>query len=568
MALSGNLSTGEYQGRSISFQWTATQNVNTNQSIISWKVVATGSYASGIRVHEIMAKINGEVVYHTDNYGQNVSAGTVIASGTWTQGHSADGTGSFNVYIGAGIYYQWAINTDNSASFTLDTIARASYVSISDEGLYLGDTAKIQVLSIASYNFTHTIKYKWGSIEGTIASGVKAASSSVAYSWFIDWTPPAEEFAKYIPNSNVGYGTITCETYNGSTKIGSRSITFVGLIKDSCIPTLASSSCVLDNSTSSILESLDIALAGYTKLLVSATATGALSSTITGYRITGGLEATISGSSLTDYLTSAITSSGEVTFNIAAVDSRGHVSEPKSYTFTILPYSKPAMIYIVAARKTSDVTKITVNLAWSYSDGDGKLDYDAVLEYRQVGTTNWTECNLSSKITNWSAFKLSETFDELLSYEFRITVTDAMGNSTSATTTVSNRDVFIDYRAGGAGLGIGTLAPSDDHVEINSKWTVNVHGSEILDLIKAQIVSYAPIIIEDISRTPTSATSWFIVTRKSGYHLASVYSIRNDDSNRVTAFSKRTDQDAYTVFLSSNMSAGTAYSFKCIWVKE
>ena len=568
MALSGNLSTGEYQGRSISFQWTATQNVNANQSIISWKVVATGSYASGIRVHEIMAKINGQVVYHTDNYGQNVSAGAVIASGTWTQTHSTDGTGSFNAYIGAGIYYQWTINTDNSASFTLDTIARASSINITDDGLYLGDTAKIQVTSIASYNFTHTIKYKWGSVEGTIATGVKAASSSVAYSWYIDWTPSAEEFAKYIPNSEIGYGTIICDTYNGSTKLGSKSITFYGRIKDSCIPTLTSSSCVLDDSSTPVLATLDVALAGYTKLLISATATGALSSTITGYKISGGLEATVSASSLTEYLTEAIKSSGDVTFNLAAVDSRGHVSTATSYTFTIQPYSKPSMIYIVASRTNSDVTKIGVNVAWSYSDGGGKLGYEAVLEYRKVGDSDWTECILDTEIANWSAFTLNETFDKLLSYEFRITVTDTLGNSTSAITTVSNRDVFLSYRAGGVGLGIGTLASADEHVEINSKWSVNVHGSEILDLINSQISSYGLIIAEDISRTPTSATSWFTVMRKSGYHLANIYSIRNDDQNRITAFSKRTDQDAYTVFLSSNMSANTSYAFRCIWVKE
>lgn len=562
MALSGNLSTGEYQGRSISFQWTASQNVNTNQSIISWKVVATGSYASGIRVHEIMAKINGQIVYHTDNYGQNVAAGTVIASGTWTQTHNADGTGSFNAYIGAGIYYQWAINTDNTASFTLNTIARASYINIKNDGLYLGDIASLQVTSIASYNFTHTIRYKWGSIEGTIATGIKAASSSVAYSSFISWAPSAEEFAKYIPNSEIGYGTLICDTYNGSTKIGSRSITFYGKIKDSCIPTLDSSFCTLETDYSS----LDVFLSGWTSLVVSATASGALSSTITGYKITGGLEKSISGSSLTNYSAGTIESSGRVSFHLAAVDSRGHTSAVKTYTFDITSYSNPTITSFVASRTLDDVTKISVNAAWTYTDAEGKLSCTSTLQYRKQGDSAWSDC--SSTAVNGSTVTLDETFDELLSYEFKLTVTDTLTSSATATAAVSNRDVFLDFKAGGTGLGIGVLANEDSHVEINSKWSVNMHGSEILDLIDSRITPDKLIIVEDISKIPSSSSSWTIITRKTGYHLISVYSIRSDDSNRVTAFSKRTDQDAYTVFLSSNMSAGTSYGFRCIWVKE
>ena len=83
----------------------------------------------------------------------------------------------------------------------------------------------------ASSSFTHTLSYSFGSTSGTIAT--KTTSTSVS------WTP-ALTLANQIPNALTGTCTITCETYNGSTKIGSKTCTLTLTVPSSVKPTITS----------------------------------------------------------------------------------------------------------------------------------------------------------------------------------------------------------------------------------------------------------------------------------------------------------------------------------------
>lgn len=61
-------------------------------------------------------------------------------------------------------------------------------------------------------SYTHTITFKFGSATGTIAT--KTTQTSIV------WSPAAATLYAQIPNSVSGYGTITCQTYDGNTLIG------------------------------------------------------------------------------------------------------------------------------------------------------------------------------------------------------------------------------------------------------------------------------------------------------------------------------------------------------------
>ena len=95
----------------------------------------------------------------------------------------------------------------------LTTIPRASSITATDANIGSASTINI---SRASSGFTHTITYSFGSLSGTIVT--KTSDTSVG------WTVPTT-FFEQIPNASSGTVTLTCQTYNGNTLIGSKTTT-------------------------------------------------------------------------------------------------------------------------------------------------------------------------------------------------------------------------------------------------------------------------------------------------------------------------------------------------------
>lgn len=140
MATSGRLRTtsewkhGSYgTTRYLTFNWEVTsQSIANNTTTIAWEIVADGTYQYGVSMADFLVKIDGDIVYETDDTRDNVInpvLGTVIASGTKTISHAADGTKTFTAYIECGVYV-WAAGYSGTGSWSLTTIPRgASIVS-------------------------------------------------------------------------------------------------------------------------------------------------------------------------------------------------------------------------------------------------------------------------------------------------------------------------------------------------------------------------------------------------------------------------------------------------------
>lgn len=235
MALSGSCSTGTWYGSnrygSLVFYWWATQNQSANQSTIYWSI--EGSVSSGWIVYsELSVSINGTSVYYRDASNHtNTYDGTELASGEETLTHAADGTCSFTVSIGAGIY-NWAINETGSDSFTLNshtvyslstsagtgssiTVSRTSsgYARTGNLSngarLYKGDTLKITFTPSTNYAIsTHTVN---GST--FTSGGTHTVSANVTV------VATAQELASSVGATNASIesnSTITVTKYNNS----------------------------------------------------------------------------------------------------------------------------------------------------------------------------------------------------------------------------------------------------------------------------------------------------------------------------------------------------------------
>ena len=226
MALSGSFNTTAYSGRYLTFSWTATQNVAANTSTISWRLVGAGTgsgyYVSG----NFKVVIAGETVYQSTTRIE-LRVGTVVATGTKTLTHNSDGTKTFSASAEAGIYTV-AVNCRGSGNFTLNTIPRASTVTATNGTI--NDWATVNI-SRASSAFTHTVSATFGSITTGIATKTNQTS--------ISWVIPSTWYSQ-IPNAKSGTATVTCQTYNGDTLIGTSTTTFTASIdEEDCTPTLS-----------------------------------------------------------------------------------------------------------------------------------------------------------------------------------------------------------------------------------------------------------------------------------------------------------------------------------------
>ena len=236
MASSGGFSTSAYVApsgnRTLYFSWETTkQNVASNTTTISWTLKGGGSSTNWFMSAPFKVVIEGETVYSSSTRIKLLN-GTTVASGSYTFQHNADGTKSFSVYV-EGAIYNYAVNCTGSKTFTLETIPRASQPSCitypehtQDVGEF-GDTISIH-MNRNSSEFTHTVRYAFGSASGTCINadtGKAATGIGTGFKWKIP-----EDLMDLIPASTSGSGTIYVDTYNGSTKIGTKSCGFTATV--------------------------------------------------------------------------------------------------------------------------------------------------------------------------------------------------------------------------------------------------------------------------------------------------------------------------------------------------
>lgn len=375
----------------------------------------------------------------------------------------------FPVCIEAGVY-TYAVSVTASGTHTLDTIPRASTVSATNANMGSASTITI---TRASSSFTHTLTYSFGSTTGTIVS--KTTSTSVS------WTP-ALTLANQIPNAVSGTCTITCDTYNGSTKIGFKTCTLTLTVPTSVKPTMTSV------TATRVDGDVPAAWAIYVQNKSKATvkingAAGAYGSTISSYSISGGGYSSTASSFTTGFLTS----SGTITFTAKVTDSRGRVSDAKTVRISVIAYSAPSFTSYLSQRATSagvvndDGTYIRGLISYSYASCSGKNTVTCATYYKKSSASSWTNANKS--FSSGTAFTFGGgAISTESSYDVKYTITDAF-TTVTILDMVSTATVLMDFKAGGKGIAIGKVSEKDKTLEIADSWELEVHGKKLIDYI-------------------------------------------------------------------------------------
>lgn len=339
--------------------------------------------------------------------------------------HSDDGTA--NWYYSASVVADiWGLGTAYLEGwYTVPTIPVKSTVTCTN-----GDIESSVSINInkASESFTHTLRYKFGSLEGTIVS--KTTQNSYG------WTIPSSFYAQ-IPNSKSGTCTIYCDTYNGNNALGTTSTTAIFTANATkSQPTL--SAAITDTN------SVSVALTGDNTKLVKFVSTARVVSTATAKN-----SSTIK--SITAYNNNTGKTGSDVSFAkvegskfvITAVDSRNY-STSITKTPTIVNYL-PLSLTAEFSRKEPTTGEVVLNATGQYFNGSfGAVANTLTLKYRYKESTSqsWssyktiTPTITSGKFTV-SNLSLGTGFDYRKIYNFQLVATDKVGSAPVVSQTVA-----------------------------------------------------------------------------------------------------------------------------------
>lgn len=347
------------------------------------------------------------------SYGRTTWSGeTTIATGSFWVNHDDNGEASAHIFYWGNT--TWGDGCSGDFWLGLTTIARASQPSISPSTISAGSSCTIKT-NRASGSFTHTIQYSFGSKSGTIATGVGASCS---------WTPSTDLLSQ-IPNSQSGSGTITCITYNGSTKIGTKTCSFTLNVPSDSSPSVGSISLTEQHSGVKA-KNPNVTVQQISRKLVSVPVTAKYSTGIKSV-VCDGVALTNNNGTYTGY----VSNKSNGTYTVTATDNRG-LQSTGTVKQTYYAYSKP---YVTASLKRESETSQngTLSASGTYST---ILSNTVSMSIKRNDESSATSVMPTLSGGNISYSKSYTDLNYVQSFSIKVKVTDGFGESVETTATL------------------------------------------------------------------------------------------------------------------------------------
>lgn len=370
----------------------------------------------------------------------------------------AAGYDTYCIYNGSSYtdYLKWT-----AVTLEVDWQEPATQPSLSASTVEMGKSVTINTPAVNSA-YRHTLRYSFGGASGTIATDI--ASS-------VSWTPPVS-LANQIPSATAGSGTIYCDTYSGSTLLGTKSVSITLTVPGSVVPSAGTLSAALAEDTSG--TGLYVKGMGKAKLTLSG-ASGIYGSSITSYTITGG-GWTATNSALT---TGTLASAGNITFTVTVTDSRGRKAST-TRTISVIDYTKPGVAVCDVYRCDADGnrkkagTYFAVEINASYSAITGNTLSITARYKKQSESSYGTAANVTNNgktVLGGGNIGASTTYDVL------VTVADKY-NSLPILRTLSTKSVLQSFKRS-AGAAIGKVAELANWLDV--AWNTRIRGNLKVD---------------------------------------------------------------------------------------
>lgn len=455
-------------GASLSISITQnSQNVAANTSNVTVAVRISWTYGSFNRNQKSgWLKIDGTQYNFTSgfNASETTSGSQTIFTKTVDVAHGSTGAKT----LACSASYTTGVNAGTitaSTSKALTTIPRATTPTVSASSVDMGGKVTISTPRAAS-SFTHDLAYSFaGGSYVAITTGVGTSYS---------WTTP--DLASKIPNATSGTVTIRCITKNGSTTIGTKTVTMTLKVPSSVVPTISALTAV--ETVAGLAAQFGAFVKGKSKAKGTVTAAGAKGSTIKSY------STTFDGRTYTaaSFTSPAVAGTGSLTMKTTVTDSRGRTAT-KSITVTVLDYAKPAIGLLSAHRVDGNGvpdpngTRASISMAYNVPAMGGKNTASAVLEYKLSTASTWATLATNTTLTWSTPVNPNVEFSDDYQYDVRLTVTDWFGATATRTAVLPSAAVILDIGADGDCLGIGETAQFPGHV--GTAWALKTKHGEI-----------------------------------------------------------------------------------------
>ncbi len=372
MATSGYSDVNVTSWDTLRFSWSrSSYSIADNTSTISWSLqLISGSYGaiSSSASKSWSVNVNGTAYSGTNTISIGNNTTKTLASGSTSITHNNDGTKSFTYSFSQQFSITFSssyIGTINgSGTDTLETIPRTSSISMTDANI---ESVSTITINRASSSFTHTLRYGFGTLSGTI---VDKTSDTTVY-----WTLPSS-FYSQIPSATIGEGYVACDTYSGSTLVGTSTRLFLAYVDENSNKPTLNPSVIDQGSLSTVLTGdPNIIIKHFNTVNVSFNASARNSASISSMKVVCGSKSRTSDGQIEN------ADSGVFTFTVT--DSRGYVST-KTITKPTIDYI-PLSCYVSASPTLVDGSsaKVDVLVSGNYFDGSfGNVTNSLTVEYR------------------------------------------------------------------------------------------------------------------------------------------------------------------------------------------
>ena len=413
--------------------WQVSQSIANNNSVVGWhlQLVTTGGSISSSASKSWNVTVNGSNYSGTCTIGVGTNSTKTLASGSTTIAHNADGTKSFGFsfslqfdinYSGVG----WIGTKSGSGSGTLSTIPRTS--SVSSTSANIGENITITI-NRASSSFTHTLTYAFSGLSGTIAT--KTSSTSVS------WTLPTSFYA-HMPNTRSSWGRVICDTYSGSTKIGSSECRFDVYVKESTNkPGISAAVKDVNETTKALTGDENKLVKYYSRVQFSITSspknssgTKSININYNGNWLSGG-----SGNSWTDYFSNVI--SGKY---ICSVTDTRDFTNSVTFNKTLINYIKLSCAMTISNPTASG--ECTLTIKGNYFNGSfGATSNTLTVQYKK-DSGSWTNATATKSGNTYTATVKLTGLDYTQAYTFQARAIDKLATVTTAEKRVKATPIF------------------------------------------------------------------------------------------------------------------------------
>ena len=375
----------------------------------------------------------------------------VLMKRTKTISHNSDGKKSIKIRFKGevGIRYtgKW-YNSVDSGSVTIkltDIDSQPSSFTVENKTIIAGNKHSFKITR-KTVKAVHTVVGKVGNHSWTILN--KSSETGT-----ISFTVPAN-LGNYM-SAKQATVSLTCTTYLGSNKLGSKTGKFTVKLPSTVKPSVAVGDISIEVSPNSTVKNGFVQ--GKSKAIIKINKyTPPTGTKLKQFNIKLNGKSYVSKDNT--YETGVLNKSGVNTVKVQMVDTRGSLSNEVTKEFTVHPYSIPVIKSVTATRHNGTNpdpkgTKLHLNVNWALSKAGGinqtKLQiFTKPKSDKTYGTAKKTLENV-------------EVFSELLdgiypitsSYDIKVVVTDTFGGSATYFSDIDTEEALLDISPNGVAIG-------------------------------------------------------------------------------------------------------------------